>query len=381
MGGCNSGLSGVCFLIELPVIQLGMLLSWKWELEIFNSETKEKGDITMKKIKKTFLMLVCAIMTCVLFGCGSNSAPPVNSSLDTREDQSLTSESTEETEVEMVTGGDDTASEDETVIEEDTAISDAGSFEVGDTVNIEKILDYISSGTEYAVVYAVKRGEEYQIAYYADDDGEGKTKASLYGENGNWGLVPETTILQVSASQNDELVYFGNGSLFLRGVSSYSYAAPFPVAARTEYGEEIPGEFTSYKTGYRTVGHYMKNKIEGPDNWDTFYSWIITEINGIPAEDVSIQDKLIAIEGYNHVYVLLNDEETIVFGGYENTTWGEAKFKCGYMFWSLPDEEFKLEGTRTKEGYTIVANGSELKALGDYTIFMYNLCGLVEVVD
>ncbi|MDE6641149.1 MAG: hypothetical protein K2K63_11545 [Acetatifactor sp.] len=332
---------------------------------------------TGKNMKRIASMLVYILIIGALSGCGSSSAPKTNNGQNSRTDKPSASENNKIPDR-------DEKSESETESGKNDITSNDGSFEAGDIVDKETILDYIESGSEYAVVYAVRRGEEYQIAGYYDEDGQSTTLVDFYEDyeaDTKYGLIAETTILEISASQNDEFVYFGNGSLFLDGISSYHYAAPFPIA-NASYGEEIPGEFTAHKASYRTIGHYMKNKIEGPDSWDTFHKWTITEVNGISAADASVQNNLIVIGGRrNNVYVLLNDAETIRFGGYENTTWNEAEFKCGYMIF-CPDKDFlHLEGTRTKEGYTIIANGSELRALGDYTAFMYGNYGLVQVVD
>lgn len=334
---------------------------------------------TGKNMKRIASMLVCIIIIGALSGCGSSSAPKTNNGQNSRTDKPSASEKNEKPDK-------DEKSESETESGKNDAISisNDGSFEAGDIVDKETILDYIESGSEYAVVYAVKRGEEYQIAGYYDEDGKSTTLVDFYGAyeaDTKFGLIAETTILEISASQNDEFVYFGNGSSFLDGIFSYHYAAPFPIANASN-GEEIPGEFRAHKGSYRTVGHYMKNKIEGPDNWDTFYKWIITEVNGVSAADASVQENLIVIGGRRtNVYALLSDAETIRFGGYENTTWNEAEFHCGYMIFCPNKDYLNLEGTRTKEGYTIIANGSELRELGDYTAFLYGNYGLVQVVD
>ena len=334
---------------------------------------------TGKNMKGIAAMLICIIIISALGGCGSSSAPKTNNRQNSRTDKPSASENNEKPDKDERTESETESGKNDTI-----SISNDGSFEAGDIVDKETILDYIESGSEYAVVYAVKRGEEYQIAGYYDEDGQGTTLADFYGAYGadtDYGLIAETTILEISASQSDEFVYFGNGSSILQGISSYHYAAPFPIA-NAGYGEEIPSEFRAHKASYRTIGHYMKNKIEGPDNWDTFHKWTITEVNGISAADASVQENLIVIGGRrDNVYVLLSDAETIRFGGYENTTWNEAEFKCGYMVF-CPDKDFlHLEGTRTKEGYTIIANGSELRELGDYAAFLYGTYGLVQVVD
>lgn len=321
-------------------------------------------------LKKITAIFVSIIMIGVLSGCsnaGTQDTSKTNSGLNSEVNKPVNSPMPSEN---------DTNPEDFAEMPDENATEDDGTLHVGDVVSLEKILNYISSGGEYAKVYAVKRGDEFVIGYCYD--GKRGDWSSKQYEEGALVLIPDTTIVEISATEEEELVYFGSGSAWLNGISEYHYAAPFPVSANTSYGDEIPGEYrASYAFG--DAKFYMMNKIEGPRDLEVLSHWTITEVDGIPAEDASIQENLIAIGGYNHVYALLSDKDTIKLGGYENTTFGEAELKCGYML--RRGEEFRLEGTRTKEGYTIIATGKELKELGNYTTYQYFLYGLVQVVD
>ncbi len=320
----------------------------------------------MTYCKRRFLAgLLCIFMVGCLAGCRKKEADEKKQDINEMEEMPKLNEEDMEALFE----------EEEAAGEESEKEEGAGNLQIGDVVNREEILDYVEQGDEYTEVYAVKRGEEFEVIFCGGEDESPWWGASSMGEHSNMLLSSKVEIVPLSVSSGDELVGFGDATTadFI-GVTDQYLAAPFIIEK---------GAYAGGKT-YWNAWLNPVTCIAGLENLENLNGGInIAEVDGVSIEDPTVQKRLehcyTSGATGRESYIIVGDED-ITVGWYEQNTFKEASFRPSVVMHTEGDGLWP-DTAPTKDGYTVISDGESLKNLGGYETYWSYDYGLVRITE